>query len=113
MFERWRWLAAGALCTVLAHAAPSGSITIASFSKARPSGDVPDGWTQLIIAGARAPTTYELVGDGSATELRAQSNNSASGLTRRLRSPPTPTTPGNPSSRIFGDISLHKRVVNR
>ncbi len=58
------------------------------FSAASPGGVIPREWQPLTFAKIDRHTHYQLVDDGGATVIRAQSEASASGLTRAVRIDP-------------------------
>lgn len=63
-------------------------ITVASFSGATVGQTVPEGWEPLTFKKIPRQTKYEVVTDGDTTVIRADSDASASGLTRAVRIDP-------------------------
>ncbi|MDH5670488.1 MAG: DUF3047 domain-containing protein [Nitrospira sp.] len=59
-------------------------IEVASFSSAAVGQTIPDGWTPLIFKNIPRQTKYALVKEGDITVVKAESNASASGLTRAV-----------------------------
>ncbi|MFN3596802.1 MAG: DUF3047 domain-containing protein [Rubricoccaceae bacterium] len=71
---------------MLAGAALVANVSVAAFSSMTPGGRI-TGLEPLRLGDAR-PTTYTLVTDGGQTVVRAEANNAASGLVRRIRIDP-------------------------
>lgn len=86
--RRRQWLAgaAGLATALLARAADV--VSVAAFSSAKPGSASPAGWNPLGVRNVEKRTLYTLVEDGGTVVLRAESNASASGLSRKLRVDP-------------------------
>jgi len=68
-----------------ASAQGSPVIEVARFSSATLGQTVPDGWKPLSFKNIPRSTTYEVVKDGDKTVVKADSDVSASGLTKEVR----------------------------
>jgi hypothetical protein len=66
----------------------SETIRVTPFSAATVGQTVPDGWTPLTFKKIPRQTKYEVVKDGDVTVVRADSDASASGLTRPVKIDP-------------------------
>jgi hypothetical protein len=64
------------------------TVEVAKFSRATVGQSVPDGWKPLTFKKISAQTKYEIVNDGDITVVKANSEGSASGLTKEVRIDP-------------------------
>lgn len=79
------------LCTLLGGSAPAENgdeIVVGEFSAAREGGPLPDGWGPLTFRDVSRHTAYSLVRDGKTVVVKAESDDSASGLLRRIEIDP-------------------------
>src|SRR5690349_5805343 len=78
-------LLAGLSAVSSASAQVAPVIEVAKFSRATLGQTVPDGWKPLSFKKIPRPTKYEVVKDGDKTVVKADSDVSASGLTKEVK----------------------------
>lgn len=66
------------------HAQPQGYLGVGQFSSAKITENLPAGWEPLTFSNIERHTNYSLVNAGQTVVVKADSNKSASGLTRAI-----------------------------
>ena len=81
---RWAFIALAASCVVATAQPEPAYIAAALFSTANPGNGLPDGWQPLTFKNINRHTRYTIVKDNGRGVVRAESNQSASGLTKNI-----------------------------